>query len=315
MDGFFIFGEYQKKDGLLALTSGLFKGKVSIATLRQSIQQALRHNHSEEEIMPVTNWLLEHRLGISATQLRMQNDLEAPEGLLLQIQQDLQKLQSGMPIQYVLGVAPFLDFNLHVAPGVLIPRPETEEIADNIIKYYRKHQQVPSTILDVGTGSGCLAIAMQRAFPKAKVLGIDLEAPALEVARINIEKLAPSVQLLQIDFLDAAQTTTLPFADLIVSNPPYIPQIEAADMAPRVLEHEPLSALFVPNEDPLIFYRTLLEFSKTHLVPGGHLWCETAASQKASMHNLLAKYPIYQFEIGHDLQEKFRFVHILKPFV
>ena len=293
--------------------SGLSKGITSLSSLRQSIQQALRDNHSEDEITPVTNWLLSYRLGKSVAQLRMQDNLEVPEDNIRQIQHDLQKLLAGMPIQYVLGVAPFLDFDLHVAPGVLIPRPETEEMADNVIKFYRKHQMAPNTILDVGTGSGCLAIAMQRAFPKAKVLAIDSEAPALEIARINIENLAPAVQLLQMDFLNSAQTARLPIADLIVSNPPYIPQIEAADMAPRVLDHEPPSALFVPNEDPLIFYRTLLEFGKSHLAPGGHLWCETAASQKATMHNLLFKYPVYQFEIGHDLQEKFRFVHILKP--
>ena len=181
----------------------------------------------------------------------------------------LARLLNFEPIQYIQGTARFLERSYHVAPGVLIPRPETEELVEVMLR------EIPSDarILDIGTGSGCIAISLSKTFPNAKVTAWDVSEDALCIARRNNDDLQASVCFVKQDVLawrgDGGQCY-----DVIVSNPPYITELEKQEMERNVLDWEPFSALFVPNNDPLLFYRRIGELGRMMLVDGGRLYFE-----------------------------------------
>ena len=181
----------------------------------------------------------------------------------------LARLHNFEPIQYIQGTARFLERSYHVAPGVLIPRPETEELVEVMLR------EIPSDarILDIGTGSGCIAISLSKTFPNAKVTAWDVSEDALCIARRNNDDLQASVCFVKQDVLawrgDGGQCY-----DVIVSNPPYITESEKQEMERNVLDWEPFSALFVPNNDPLLFYRRIGELGRMMLVDGGRLYFE-----------------------------------------
>ena len=181
----------------------------------------------------------------------------------------LARLRNFEPIQYVQGIARFLERSYHVAPGVLIPRPETEELVEVMLK------EVPSgaRILDIGTGSGCIAISLSKMLPDAKVTAWDISDTALRIARRNNEALQASVCFVQRDVLAYVPGSGERY-DVIVSNPPYVTESEKQEMERNVLDWEPFSALFVPDNDPLLFYRRIAELGKGMLASGGRLYFE-----------------------------------------
>lgn len=168
------------------------------------------------------------------------------------------------PIQYITGVAPFYGFFFHVDKNVLIPRPETEELVYTIEKYIKRQGNLAPKILDIGTGSGCIPITINKLFPKAIVVGIDLSEDALNIARANNDRLKTRVTFKRCDFLEETSWVDLGEFDIIISNPPYIPHREKNAMTSNVLDYEPHLALFVEDDDPLIFYRKIFEFGERH---------------------------------------------------
>lgn len=191
-----------------------------------------------------------------------------------QTQYDLGKsgLLTGKPLQYVTGVAWFMGREFKVDEHVLIPRPETEELVDWIIKEYKDKQDI--SILDIGTGSGCIPISLQLALPGATTLSCDVSEQAIDVAKENARKLEADVSFIKTDFLNQKMWYNFEQYDVIVSNPPYIPQKEYENMHTNVRDHEPSLALFVPDDDALLFYRNIAEFGKTNLKPDGVIYCE-----------------------------------------
>lgn len=189
------------------------------------------------------------------------------------------RLLDGEPVQYVLGEADFFGLKFGVGPAVLIPRPETEELVYAAVQWLKSRKNTMDSIrvLDVGTGSGCIAITLKVKCPWAVCTAIDLSDAALDLARKNAIRHDVEVQFIEMDFLDEQNWQTLPSFDLILSNPPYIPESEYAELAPRVREFEPGTALFVPDHDPLRFYRTLSTFAKQKLSPAGALAAECHA--------------------------------------
>lgn len=198
---------------------------------------------------------------------------EEKEETFIQLEQDAQKLAQGMPWQYVMGHCHFFGLRLALSPAVLIPRPETEELVEMILKAYRE-PELPQHIADWGTGSGCLALALKKHFAEAEVWAFDLEAEALDMARSNGQELGLSVNFAQRDLLAPGEGFPSKF-DLMVSNPPYIPLQEREGLQAQVRDWEPPAALFVPSDSPLLFYRALLEMAKKELQPEGELWVET----------------------------------------
>jgi len=182
-----------------------------------------------------------------------------------------EQIAAGMPIQYVLGWSPFMQFILQVTPDVLIPRPETEELVRMIIQYYPK--EYSGTFMDIGTGSGAIAIALSKYFKRAKVIATDISINALDVAYKNVEELEANIHFIENDFLN--ENRDLPSADVIVSNPPYIDPKEREKVDDHVHLYEPQMALYGPRENPLIFYKRMSEYLRT----GQECWLELNALQ------------------------------------
>lgn len=188
------------------------------------------------------------------------------------LEQALMGLSRFKPVQQVIGRAFFYKDFFYVNEHVLIPRPETEELVDKII--IAENGNTHLQILDVGTGSGCIAISLQKYLPAATVVGIDVSPEALEVARKNSIQLQSTINWKQMDFLDEKERAVLDVYDIIVSNPPYIPANEKSGMENNVLLHEPSLALFTPDNDPFIFYKKLADFATDHLSEDGKIYAE-----------------------------------------
>ncbi len=232
------------------------------------------------------------------------------------------KIADGQPLQYALGKAWFMDLELEISPKVLIPRPETEELAERVVKTMgivstdpRRLSTSPLPklqILDIGTGSGCLAVYLAKAFPEAKILANDISRGALEIAEKNARLHKVTIELILLDILKAPREK-FKGLDLIVSNPPYIPFAERSEMSDRILSFEPESALFVPDGDPLLFYRSIAISARGWLQPWGALLCEVHEDLAGETAQLLQSLGYRQVEIFKDLQDKERIVSAFLP--
>ena len=228
------------------------------------------------------------------------------------------RLEKGEPVQYIIGVADFCGRQFHVEPGVLIPRPETEELCRMVIEereISQKGQSPLCEILDIGTGSGCIAITLALELPDAKVTAWDISDDALRTASANAKALGASVTFQHHDALDSSLFTlhsSLPKWDLIVSNPPYICRKEADGMDKNVLGYEPHEALFVPDDDPLLFYRAIARYATKALKPNGKLFFEINPLYADDLTRLLGEMLCYNAEILNDQFGKPRFLKATK---
>ena len=224
-------------------------------------------------------------------------------------QQEFQSIQERLlkkePVQYVLGQADFYGLKFKVTPDVLIPRSETEELVHWILE---TNQLEAPRILDIGTGSGCIPITLKKKLPLAEVMAVDVSEKALAVAQENAQLNEVTVALQQVDILNKPDWNQLPKFDIIVSNPPYIPTKEAALVPDWVKNFEPSLALFVSNEDPLIFYRTIAEFALTHLDSTGILFFETNEFNAAEVQEVLMDRGYQDVQLQKDLFGKERMI-------
>ena len=216
---------------------------------------------------------------------------------------------SGKPIQYVTGKAPFYGFSFNVNEHTLIPRPETEELVYQIEKYIKTLPIYSRDlkVLDIGTGSGCIPISLSKLYPSLKVEAIDVSEDALKIAAKNNELLNASVSFLHLDFLNQSSWTELGEYDIVISNPPYIPNKEIELMSDHVTEHEPHLALFVEDSVPLIFYKKITTFIKYHLKEGGKFYLECNEFNANEVAHLFQKED-YSAKVEKDLQGKDRMV-------
>lgn len=233
------------------------------------IRRALQESYSVQEAANLSRIVCCEMLGQTTIDYYLGKDIILSSKEMQKLNGILARLLNFEPIQYIQGTTRFLERSYHVAPGVLIPRPETEELVEVMLR------EIPSDarILDIGTGSGCIAISLSKTFPNAKVTAWDVSEDALCIARRNNDDLQASVCFVKQDVLawrgDGGQCY-----DVIVSNPPYITESEKQEMERNVLDWEPFSALFVPNNDPLLFYRRIGELGRMMLVDGGRLYFE-----------------------------------------
>ncbi len=210
----------------------------------------------------------------------------------------------GEPLQYIIGHTEFCGHKIMVEPGVLIPRPETEEMTAMIISENRGYT---GTVTDLCTGSGCIAIALSMAFPGAKVVATDNSPAALRVAARNIAATGAPVTLSESDIFSHDQSP-VPLSGIIVSNPPYVTESEKTAMHVNVMDHEPHEALFVPDSDPLIYYRRIADIASTRLAPGGTLWLEVNENLASETARLFSTGIYRQVQIIKDLRGKQRFI-------
>ena len=265
--------------------------------------------------------LLEHYFGIDRIKIAMEPELRLSESELLTLHFAVKELQKNKPIQYIIGETEFCGMRFFVDENVLIPRPETEEMVKMIIARRDKACLVPTgrdvetdgrpSILDIGTGSGCIAISLAKLLKNSIVTAIDISEKALEVAKKNAEANDVNVNFIKDDILNPKNPELIDNQyDIIVSNPPYVCDSEKTEMRANVLDYEPSSALFVPDSDPLVFYRKILEFAKKHLKPGGEIWFEINEKLGKETQELCHEHGFMNAEIIKDFRGKERIIKI-----
>lgn len=266
------------------------------------LKAALQPLYDAREAEAVAHEFLHHITGLTRTERLMRK-----QELLTPLQQHAYDagtaaLTTGKPLQQVTHTAWFMRRQYYVNEHVLIPRPETEELVQWVVD----DKPVAATILDIGTGSGCIPVSLKLALPDATVNAIDISDDALQVAMRNAKTHSAKVSFQQIDFLDHAAQQGLGKYDIIISNPPYIPLSEIEKLHPNVREHEPHTALFVPTNDALLFYREIAIFGKTHLNDGGSIYCELDAAHAAATKTLFEEHGYSNVVLRKDLNDNWR---------
>lgn len=267
------------------------------------IRSRLQPYYTAEEVSALSRIVCCDLLGQAPTDYYLGKDIALSPKKEQELEDILQRLSRFEPLQYIEGRTLFLGRELLVAPGVLIPRPETEELVELMLK------EIPADarILDVGTGSGCIAISLAKELPDALVTAWDVSSEALSVARANARKLQSNVRFVECDVL-ACQVDEVGLYDVIVSNPPYVTEAEKADMEPNVLQWEPSLALFVPDDDPLRFYRRIAVLGRDMLVDGGRLYFEINRAYGREMVEMLRTMGYVGVRVEKDLSQNDRFV-------
>ena len=309
---------------------------------KRHFTEVLAEKFSQREAEQLMRILLEDLFGIDWNQQLMNPDLRIDEHQHYQLGEAVKRLQAGEPVQYVTGMVRFNDLLLKVSPAVLIPRPETEELVQKICDSFQnskpslpchssvesaamsfqhghvgkresmaavyKRDNLPIRIWDIGTGSGCIAIALAKHIPNTEIIAFDVSEEALQIAKENAESNGAKVTFVQDDALHPTSAYFNQSVDLVVSNPPYVCDSERALMEANVLDWEPEKALFVPDEDPLRFYRQILALAKKRLNPDGQIWFEINERMGEEMLSLCCEMGFSNAEVLQDFAGKPRFV-------
>jgi protein-(glutamine-N5) methyltransferase, release factor-specific len=271
--------------------------------------------------------LLEHYFNIDRVKMALEPDLRLSESELLTLHFAVKELLKNKPVQYVIGETEFCGMRFFVNENVLIPRPETQELVEKLaVSSYQFSSFRPKrsgvekspanvSILDIGTGSGCIAISLAKLIPNSDVTAVDVSEKAIEVARKNAENNGVKVHFVLDDILEPQNPNLIDNQfDIIVSNPPYVCESEKSEIRANVLEHEPSTALFVPDSDPLIFYRKILEFAQKALKPNGQIWFEINEKFGKETAELCHSKGFKNIEIIKDFRGKERVVRAQRQF-
>ena len=272
------------------------------------IRKRLKDLYPAEEIESFIKLILENCLNVSRTNLVMMHDVQISAAKLIEIEQIVNRLAEYEPIQYILGKTSFLGSDFKVSPDVLIPRPETEELVEWMLKEHTTGQR----ILDIGTGSGCIPVSLALAGHFSEVEAFDISEGALAVAAQNAELNQVNIRYSKVDILRWDEYCFDREWDIVVSNPPYVTYAEKDLMFKNVVEYEPHLALFVENNDPLLFYREIALFANKYLVPGGLLFFEINEQYGAEIGRLLEKLHYSSVIIRKDLSGKDRMIKAVK---
>lgn len=281
--------------------------KIKPASLAQRISNQLSSHFDESESKTIAMMLLQEFLSVDRAKLIINDELAVAENILLLLDQAVDRLNNHEPVQHILGKGHFYGRDFTVGSDVLIPRPETEELVDLII---RSHQGQNFDLIDIGTGTGCIPITLSLEIEGCNATGVDVSGQALAIARANADQLRAAVSFLELDILKE----TPPGAyDVVVSNPPYITHAEKKLMQENVLQYEPELALFVPDEQPLLFYERITSLCQSILKPGGFLYFEINEYFGESTLALLDNHGFEATRLIDDLSGKHRIVMGRKP--
>lgn len=272
--------------------------------IQQELTTSLLSIYPEGEANSICDWVMEYYTGKSRMQRLMDQSTELSKVIINAIHLAKEELLQHRPVQYVLGEAWFMGLKFLVNESVLIPRPETEELVAFAIAN-RQHATV--SILDIGTGSGCIPIALKKQLPDAQITSIDVINEALQVAVKNATANGTNIHFIHLDFLDENKWPALPIFDIIISNPPYVPLAEKALLDKHVTAWEPGTALFVPDGDALIFYKKIAVFGKKHLQSSGKIFVETHQDY-AMVTQQIFESNGYQTELQKDINKNDRMV-------
>ncbi|SEN79163.1 release factor glutamine methyltransferase [Chitinophaga rupis] len=264
--------------------------------------------YEPREAANIAHIVVEHITGLNKLDRIVYKDRNLDPGQQNRLEEAVAALLQHQPVQYVTGTAWFYGMELLVNRNVLIPRPETEELVEWILNDVQMIPAAGLQMLDIGTGSGCIPLALKQALPAASVWGIDVSDGALTIAKANAAKQQLDVHFTQVNVLDEEATAALPLFNIIVSNPPYIKQSERLGMQQQVLDYEPSLALFVPDEDALLFYRRIVQLAGSKLSKGGALYFEINEALGAEVVTLMGKEGFANVQLRQDIFGKDRMV-------
>jgi release factor glutamine methyltransferase len=282
-----------------------------VLSVKEYFRDELKNKYVKEEIENFIFFSFEFYLGYSKTDLILNEKEGLTESELLKFTQVVKQLKQNKPIQYILGETYFYDLKFQVNHHVLIPRPETEELVHWIVNDYKKVINNNLTILDIGTGSGCIAVSIKNNLPNANVYGLDVSEKALNIASINAENNKTHIHFIHDDILNLQNNIDTKF-DVIVSNPPYVKLGEKNLMFKNVLDYEPHLALFVEDNDALIFYRAICKFAQSHLNNQGALYFEINEHHGKEMIDLLQFFQFENISLKEDIRGKARMIKAIK---
>ena len=265
--------------------------------------------YDKEEANAMILILFDHYFKIDRVRMALEPNLRLSESEMLTFHFAVKDLLKNKPLQYIIGETEFCDLKFKVNENVLIPRPETSELVHLIAKSQKSTVNSQQSILDIGTGSGCIAISLAKQLPQSQVYALDISEKALCVAKDNAYINNVDITFIHDDILSLRNKIETKF-DIIVSNPPYVRDLEKAEMRDNVLNWEPHNALFVSDDDPLIFYRNILEFTKTHLKENGEVWFEINEYLGKEMKDLCCEMGFSNVNIYKDFREKERFLSV-----
>lgn len=281
----------------------------SIQEIMRHAREALTPMYGEREASAMVDEMMLRIKGWDRVQTVIRANEPASEFIIDRVKDTVSRLMEGEPLQYIFGKAHFYGMDFTVTPDTLIPRPETAQLVDMIVDRYSGNPDL--RVLDLGTGSGCIAITLARNLPfPAEVIGIDISTPALKVAQENARQLRTKVTFLNADMLSQESVNAVLSGkfDIIVSNPPYIARHEEADMEKHVLEHEPHSALFVPDDNPLLFYKAIISIAEIYLADNGTLFLEINPLFVNQLVSLLRSHGFSNIDVEKDMQKTDRFI-------
>lgn len=258
--------------------------------------------YPEEEIRAITIWLFEEFLGVGRVDYQLNLEKGMSESELLKFNFAIKDLKKGKPIQHILGYTWFLDLKLAVNKHTLIPRPETEELVQYIIS--KEKSKSGLKILDIGTGTACIPLALEKAMPQHEYYGLDFKSEIIELAHKNVQTQSSNINLVQLDILKEELNGDY---DLIISNPPYVLESEKKEMHKNVVDFEPESALYVKDSSPLLFYERIAEQAKWHLNFGGRLYFEINEKYGTEVSKLLKEQDFDSIKILNDFRGRIRF--------
>ncbi len=277
-----------------------------ISELKKNFIASLVELYPKEEIQSFFNILSQEYFGLSRLEIALNPESEVPKEDAVKLDQALKRLKNNEPIQYIVGNTEFYGLPFHVNIHSLIPRPETEELVEWIVKEVIPRESNVQKILDIGTGSGCIAISLAKNLPKCQLSALDFSEGALEIAKRNA-----SLNKVEVNFFlqDILEANKLPqHYDIIVSNPPYVRELEKKEMQQNVLDYEPGSALFVSNQNPLLFYSKIASLAKKFLNPDGILFFEINEFLAQEMIALLTSEGFQDIEVRKDIYGKNRMI-------
>lgn len=274
------------------------------------IKQAINGQYPDTEASAIAKAILTDVFQLSTTDLYASKDMNFSTNQAEKLEVIITRLRANEPLQYILGNCYFCGLNFHVEPGVLIPRPETAELVEWIISD-RKSSDSPIRILDIGTGSGCISISLAKNLPQSEVYAWDISEDAIRIASDNANRLDANVRFRQTDVLGQVPTDTM--MNVIVSNPPYITEAERTDMDANVTDWEPDTALFVPDNTPLLFYERIAEIGKQILTPDGTLYFEINQRFGTETVDMLRQKGYRNVELRKDLSGNDRMIKAERP--
>lgn len=271
---------------------------MTLNSYKKWFNEQLQHLYDADEIKSMLTIVAYEVLRLSRVDLVLKDNESLSEAQIVQLNNVLSQLQQEIPIQYIFEKAYFYGYEFKVSPATLIPRRETEELVEWVLSEMNRQPEKKWRVLDIGTGTGCIPISIKKEFPLAEIFAMDISTGALKIAKENAEKLNALVIFIEQNILS---TTQLDSYDIIISNPPYVRNLEKAEIKKNVLDYEPHLALFVEDNDPLIFYRKITQLAQKSLTENGLLFFEINQYLGEEMQQMVAEY-FKTIELRKDLQ-------------